>query len=398
MFVPHTGRVSIAAGWALLALALAACPSRAQQLRKDAIRVTPQDEAVLSASGQKKELDCGVAVIKPQMQFDLRFHPGYTATVGLKSIAGEGDMLRTVLRVTPLDPSGPPVVLTGELPVPPLSTETGGETELPVEYTVGPGRYRVDWLMRDRRNRVCSKHWTLEAELDERLEGVPLSLRPGAVDAASDDAFRELANAPAREHGRLRVKVLINFSGERESNSAADGRDVRGVVSILRAVARDPLFGRFSIVAFSMKDRQVFYRQPESPEIDFPALGNAVKKLKFGTVDYDVLREHDGGANFLATVLTEQIGAGQPAPDAVIVISPNVMLDKKVASERLARAGASPCPVFYLNYNPDPLRNPWRGAISAALKAYRAVEYTIAAPRDLASALGNMANSLRARR
>jgi hypothetical protein len=124
-------------------------------------------------------------------------------------------------------------------------------------------------------------------------------------------------------------------------------------------------------------------------------LGDAVKKLKFGTVDYDLLRNPDRSADFLASVLTENLGPQPPTPDAIVIISSKVMLDKKLARDKLIEAGQAQCPIFYMNYNANPLRHPWRDAISAALKAYRGVEYSITGPRDLGSALSKMMSRLR---
>ena len=40
---------------------------------------------------------------------------------------------------------------------------TPGETPtLGGSYTLGPGRYRVDWLMRNSREEVCADHWEIE--------------------------------------------------------------------------------------------------------------------------------------------------------------------------------------------------------------------------------------------
>ena len=59
--------------------------------------------------------------------------------------------------------------------------------------------------------------------------------------------------------------------------------------------------------------------------------------------------------------------------------------------EALKEGGAAPCPIFYLNYNPNPFDEPWRDTIGSALKAYKAaVAYDILVPRDLGAAMRDM--------
>jgi len=48
------------------------------------------------------------------------------------------------------------------------------------------------------------------------------------------------------------------------------------------------------------------------------------------------------------------------------------------------------CPVFYLNYDPDPVVNPWRDLIGSVVKFWKGFEYTISRPRDLFPAWNNV--------
>ncbi len=147
-----------------------------------------------------------------------------------------------------------------------------------------------------------------------------------------------------------------------------------------------------------MDQERVIYRQPAASGIDFPTLGKAVGGLKFGTVAFDKLRDPDSATSFLETLLTEHLGAQPMAPDAIVIISPKVMLDKNPVRDQMAEAGWVDCPVFYLNYNADPIGNPWRDAIGTVLKAYRGVEYSISAPKDLGKAVGGMMSLLKTNR
>ena len=48
-------------------------------------------------------------------------------------------------------------------------------------------------------------------------------------------------------------------------------------------------------------------------------------------------------------------------------------------------------PIFYLNYNPIPIEDPWRDTIGSALKAYKAaLAYNIVFPLDRGVAMRDM--------
>ena len=79
----------------------------------------------------------------------------------------------------------------------------------------------------------------------------------------------------------------------------------------------------------------------------------------------------------------------------MVIIGPKAMLKNNLPHELLAASDWPKAPVFYLNYNAHPQRNPWRDAIGAALKIYKGLEYSITGPADLASALKDMMSRLR---
>jgi hypothetical protein len=198
---------------------------------------------------------------------------------------------------------------------------------------------------------------------------------------------------PGRSGSAAHAKILVNFSAATPDRALPTPADIRGMISILRAVERHAGFGRFSIVAVSVDNQQVLYRQSPQAGIDYHALGRALSTVRWGTVDIRQLANPVAASDFLAATLTKSIGPESDPPDAVIVISPNVWLERNDLKQRLPVRASESCPVFYLNYNPDLRAYPWRGALSAALKrTYHALEYTIARPRDLQGALKDISS------
>jgi hypothetical protein len=354
-------------------------------------RIVNTDMAVLEAGDKRDDLPCEVSPMKPELGFDLRFHTSYQVTIPLKELAGSGDQLRVLIRVTPVDQPANQIYLVDRFNVPPIDEDAKGEATLPGGFTMGPGKYKVDWLMRDRTERVCSTHWEAEAKLDNDNKDLPLIMPPNTVAQRPQEPFSEQPPVERVQSGRLlHVKVLVNFSPTNPREASLKPWDIEAIVSILRSIAREPQIGRFTVIAFNMQEQRVIYREDNVERINFPALGEAVSGIHLGTVDYRRLQDPQSGTRFLTSLLTEQLGPQNPEPDAIIITGPKLMLEKKIPSDVLKEAGRANCPIFYLNYNFNPRNNPWRDAIGSALKFYRGLEYSISLPHDLGSALTDM--------
>jgi hypothetical protein len=134
-------------------------------------------------------------------------------------------------------------------------------------------------------------------------------------------------------------------------------------VSILRSISRDPRIGKFSLVAFNMQEERVLYRQERADRIDFPALGKALTSLNLGTIDLKRLGEKHGDTAFLCDLIHREVPIGGiEHPDALIFAGPKVMLDANVSQDSLRDVAGVDYPVFYMNYNLNPVAVPWRDA------------------------------------
>src|SRR5437899_1278090 len=145
-------------------------PLSAQQLMPPAtpggaVRLFSSDAAILEAQEARKDLNCTVNQNKPVLGFDLKFHAGYEVTLPMKELAGSENQLTIVFRVTPENHADEPVYLSQHINVPQLENDASGSAYLPGGFDVGEGKYHIDWLMRDRAERVCSHYWDIEAAL-----------------------------------------------------------------------------------------------------------------------------------------------------------------------------------------------------------------------------------------
>ena len=347
-------------------------------------RLFSSDAAILESNEARKDLPCTVTPVKPALGFDLRFHAGYAVSIPLRELAGEGNQLTMIFRIIPESQPDEPILLSQRMSVPNIEEDAKGDATLQGAFDVGEGKYHIDWMMRDRSEHVCSSNWDIQAALPPRDKEMPLNIGPNVIEAADTEPFRQeppVEHAP--EGAPLNIKVMVNFGPQNTYSAALQPIDTNALVSILRNVAREPRIGKFSVVAFNMQEQRVIYRQDASPQIDFPALGDALHSVNLGTVDFKRLGQKHADSEFLTNLIRREMKDGQETPDAVIIAGPKVMLDDSLPQEPLKQIADVSFPVFYMNYNVNPQGIPWRDAIGVAVKHLKGAEFTISRPRDL---------------
>lgn len=356
------------------------------------VHIFPSDLAVLDAGQVRTDLPCSVTDPKPVLGFDLRFHIGYQATVSLAQLAGNGGELTVLFRVYPQGEEQKAKYFVQHFRVPPIQDDAKGDATLDGGVDVGEGSYHVDWLMRDRAERVCASSWDTEAKLGPK-DQMPLFLARNEVQESLPGPFvnEPLPHRQKKAADALQLKLLVNFAPQNEHADVLDRSDTGALVSILKEIESDPRVGRISLVAFDLPQTRVVYRQRAAKRIDFPALGKALRTVKLGTVDVARLAQKHSETDFLENLIEHEV-AGPKHPDAIVFAGPQAMLDANVPKNDLRRIGSIECPVFYMNYNLDPRASPWKDAISHAIGVFKGTEYTISTPRQLWSATSQMLN------
>jgi hypothetical protein len=364
-------------------------PAAAQTLIRPAapgepVTLLPSDVAILEAPAERKDFPCIVIPRKTELGFDLRFHAGYDVTVPLKELEGESELLTVVFRVYPAGDKEHSAYFSQHIRVPQVEEDAKGDATLAGAFDVGEGNYHVDWLIRDRQERPCSSSWDTQATLAEKDRGFGLFIQPKAIAEAQFEPFRDdpVRPRPNNADEPLNVKLLVNFAPQSKDSAALAPADLSAMVGILKTIEHDPRVGKMSLVAFNMQEHRVLYRQDAANTINFQALGNALQTLKLGTVTVQNLGEKHGDTDFLDSLIEKEVGATGNS-DGVIFAGPKAMLDADVPQDDIRRIGEIECPVFYVNYNPNPQAVPWKDSISHAVRVMKGTEFTVSRPRDL---------------
>ena len=178
----------------------------------------------------------------------------------------------------------------------------------------------------------------------------------------------------------LKLLVLVHIAPQVTGASAMRRRELGVMVSILRSIASERAVGSFSLVAFNIDQNVVLYRQKDAATIDFPALGAGIEKRQLGTLRLEQLQEKDEGSRFLGELLSSLLT--EEDADAVVFVGSKRSVTSTFRVS-LKETAWPHCPVFYLNYDLDPGRDPWGDVISSVVKLWKGFEYTITQPHDL---------------
>jgi hypothetical protein len=357
------------------------------------VRLFGTDLAVLEMKEPRKDLPCHVNPTKSaQLGFDLKFHGSYEVSVPMKELAGQENLLTIIFRVTEAANPSEPTYFIQRVKVPEIDGDAKGDASFYGGFDLGEGKYKIDWLMRDRTERVCSSYWDVEAALNDRDSEMALTIGAGNIRQSDTEFFRQ--EPPVERAGDpTTVKILLNYAPQNPRSSAMRPMDTSALMSILRNISRDPRVTRFSLTAFCMQEQKVLYRQENAERIDFPALGAALDKVQLGRVDVAALSDKKSDVKFLTGLIRSELGASD-RPDAFIFAGPKIMLEHNIETEALKEIGSINAPVFYMNYNLFPQVTPWRDAIGNAVKHFKGMEFTISRPRDLWSSTSEVVNRI----
>src|SRR5260221_772280 len=348
------------------------------------LRLFPSDSSVLELHEPRHDLPCVVEPYKPQLGLDLMFHTGFRVRLPTKLLAGAEDTLTILFRVTAERRKQSPAYFLHDIRVPSLKQSRRGRIELTGAFLVGEGKYSVDWLMRDARERFCASFWNFEAKVGSQ-HGPTQIIAQDAIELVITDPFTDGPFIErSREERLLSIKLIVNLNQRTSESKEFRPTDRYGLAGILRMMNRHPRVGAYSVVACSLQTQQLFYRQDAAPHIDMRSLGEALDPSHLARVSVSQLAVNNDVADFLARLIAEE--SGKDLPDAFILVSPDCPLDLKIPREAVSHWRNRP--VFYLNLHFSEgfvWRSP-QDVFGRIARQLRGVEYAITQPFDLFNA------------
>jgi hypothetical protein len=381
----------------LLAALLSSSALRAQAIiasleSPGGVRLFPGDAEALDVREVKASLPCAVTPTVAELGFDFAFHAGYTVRIRLRDLAGNGTVLTNIFRVTSDSNPDSPVYFEQKWRVPNLREDSEGAAALEGSFSIGEGDYQVDWLIRDREERVCSAFWRVSARMPVRAREISAGLQPGSVSSREIDPYLQQEASRADPRPRLSVSVLLNVGPRTPGAASVSAAESEAVLAMLRGIFREPRIDNISVTAFNLDQRQVIFEQENIRQLNHAGLAKAIASLPLGVVSLAQLAEKDAEARFLVQLAAER--AERNRPDALIFVGARAADGAGMARDLLRQLGDPRCPVFYLNFVPTPDTISWTDLIGSAVRHWRGREFNISKPLDLASAWSKIMSQL----
>ena len=329
-------------------------------------------------------IDCKAYIGRPALDFEFRFFAPYSVALPVRQLAGPARRLGLTVRVTPLSmEDAEPVSFSADIELNEIPDTVRGNIEHNASFVVGPGRYGVEWELRDTLGNNCLLRWEIEAKPRRSERDVRFSMAPGEVGDSRIFLFRPEEVRFDEQAGRpLRIKVFLNFDAWRRRRAAGVRLfEFLPRIGALRALSRHPRIGNLSMVVYSFQEQKVLHRHDLQDRFDFPELREAIDELSPALVAFEQLGKYKQ-RDFFTQMLLDELPGEEPV-DAYIFVGPDAEYGRKPQAERLAEIGELGAPVFGLVSS----RAAWKGLVGNAVKAFDGRLYRYSGPQQLSEAL-----------
>jgi len=387
----RVGERKLAASWCALVLSVAlAFPARAQA------PLTPEQteraSRLLDETAPGERLGCDIEPRKPLLDFTFRFTAAFIIRCPWKEFGGKESTALILARVTPEGRA--PVLLTSMYhlrAMPPALLAGNNIRKLKTEvdasgaFAVGAGRYLVEVLVQDNRNRICRKRWRIKAGGRE-LAKVPVVLEANSVAPLRVNLWEGTAGGGKG----LRLTVLLHAAPVNPRTFKLRAWDQALLLDFLSSLLQQIPCQSVRLVAFNLEQQREIFRQDRFDPSGFGKLQQSFHDLELGTVSAQVLKQHQGKAELLAGLANQELIGPQPA-DAVIFLGPSSRVDQKIPREMMKARETSAPQFFYFEYIPPWLRGrEFPDSIAYLTRARDGTVAKIHSPGELAQAIQKM--------
>jgi len=234
----------------------------------------------------KRPLSCRVETLQPRLGYSFRFYSGFYASFPARQFdRGNGNRLATFFRVTS-ETSGEEHFFYQPMNVPPIPDDPGRtQLEAGGGFYVGDGRYRVDWLLIDHKERSCIRSWTIRTPRTK----FDLRMPAGAVQPLGLEAWKGFSEKKNAADGRITVFLSAMPLYRRRMLSKLPPYDLALLLSSLMTLLDSTKYSHARVVAFDLMSKRILFEQDEFDPAGYERLRDKLETASYGTIDYHAL-------------------------------------------------------------------------------------------------------------
>ena len=325
----------------------------------------------MDATAALPRLRCEITPVPPALTFGLRFLTGYRIEFPLRQFHGIGSDVNVLVRVTPDDRR--PIYLGSTTRLPQAPEEFDGQ--IVGTFVVGEGGYRLEAMVIDEANRVCTGKWRIQA----RRRGSESELDPPTPPLTVEALPLELRDSPDRTTRRSgqRFTILLHAAPLLKDRAKLYPEDVAMFVDSISTLLAQLPTDHIRLTVFNVTQGRVLLKRESLAFSDLGDVAATLSGLQFSVIDYQTLQNQLRTSDLLKTLLQAELGRAEQ-PNALIWLGPFSHAQERLQLDRSEKVPAVKS--FYLQYRP-PLRfRPitWRGMAelrdSAQAAAYQLQE------------------------
>jgi hypothetical protein len=376
----------VLAGQASVVSAHAQLPLTAE----DAKKTTPLFDAPSSDS-----LKCVITPWRPVLDFTFRFVTGYIAHCQLAQFDGAKNTIVIYLRVTP--ESKPAALFGSAYRIPELTPEMRksmgdkfrkmkNEIGMSGAVGVGKGRYLVEVLIRDDRNRTYHKRWRVKVDTSRSERSVPLALQALSVESLDRRIWQDVH--PSRNG--LRLTLLLDAAPINPYQARLRAWDRAFLLQFVYSLLEQTPHTSVHLVAFNLDQQEEIFRSDHFAPATFPELSRVLSATETTTVSVQALKNRNS-PEFLAKLANQELAADRA--DAIIFLGPNARTNIKANAAALTNRKSGSPQLFYFEYFPWPAE--FADAIQSLVKAADGATYKIHDPAQLDQSIQKMLTELK---
>ena len=265
---------------------------------------------------EQRPLACHVEAVHPRLSYSFRFFSGFYTTVPAKQFEpGKQNRMAAFMRVTS-ESTGEEHYFFHPFHIPTIP-EDPGKTQLEAGggFYIGDGNYKVDWLLVDQRDRVCTRTWLVKTPKAK----VPLLVPAGSILPLGLESWKGFGDKKKVTEAKVTVFLSAMPLYRRRMLSKLPPYDMTLLLSSLTTLLNGSKYTHARVVAFDLLSKRVLFEQDEFDPAGYERLRDKLETESYGTIDVQSLARGFSDRKLLEDMLKQETGRDKKS-DAVVFL------------------------------------------------------------------------------
>ena len=265
---------------------------------------------------QSRPLACHVEAIHPRIGYSFRFFAGFYSTIPARQFEqGKKNRMVAFLRITS-EATGEEHYFFHPLHMPTIPEDPGRvQLEAGGGFYLGDGNYKVDWVLADHKDRVCTRSWLVKTPKSK----LPLLVPAGSIQPLGLESWKGFSDKKGASDAKVTIFLSAMPIYRRRMLSKLPPYDLAVLLSSLTTLLDSSKYKHARVVAFDLLSKRVLFEQDEFDPAGYVRLRDKLETESYGTIDYQTLSRGVNDRKLLEQMLQVETGRDNKS-DAVVFL------------------------------------------------------------------------------